>query len=210
MRWRGTTRSAAYGVAEVMGAHATATVGRQVGAMGTAGAGPRGRAGTRRRARTAPAAVPRAAILRLSVSVAQQLKDDITAAMKAGERERVGALRLLMSELQKAAKEGDGDEIAVLRRERKRRLDAARQFHDGGREELARREEREAELIGAYLPAELSDDELDGIVREAIAETGASSPRDIGRVMKVAMARAGGRADGKRVSARVREALASS
>ena len=144
------------------------------------------------------------------MSVAQQLKDDITAAMKAGERERVGALRLLMSELQKAAKEGDGDEVAVLRRERKRRLDAARQFHDGGREELARREEREAELIGAYLPAELSDDELDGIVREAIAETGASSPRDIGRVMKVAMARAGGRADGKRVSARVREALASS
>ena len=143
------------------------------------------------------------------MTVVEQLRSDITAAMKAGERDRVGALRLLMSELQKAAKEGDGDELAVLRRERKRRLDAAQQFRDGGREELAAREAGEAELIAAYLPAELSDEELDAIVRDAVAETGASSPKEMGQVMKAAMARTGGRADGKRVSARVREALAS-
>jgi uncharacterized protein YqeY len=141
------------------------------------------------------------------VTVADQLKTDLTAAMKAGEKERVGALRLVLSELQKAAKEGDGDELAVLRRERKRRLDAARQFRGGGRDELADKEEGEAALIAGYLPAELSDDELDGIVADAIAETGASSPKDMGQAMKAAMARVAGRADGKRVSARVREAL---
>ena len=143
------------------------------------------------------------------MTVVEQLRSDIAAAMKAGERDRVGALRLLVSELQKAAKDGDGDELAVLRRERKRRLDAARQFKDGGREELAAREAGEAELIAAYLPAELGDEELQAIVRDAIAETGASSPRQMGLVMKAAMARTGGRADGKRVSAHVREALAS-
>jgi uncharacterized protein len=141
------------------------------------------------------------------VPVVDQLKSDLTAAMKAGERERVGALRMVLSELQKAAKEGDGDELAVLRRERKRRLDAAGQFRDGGRAELAAKEEGEAELIAGYLPAELSDEELDAIVADAIGETGAASPQDMGQVMKAAMARVAGRADGKRVSARVREAL---
>lgn len=141
------------------------------------------------------------------MSVTEQLRSDMTAAMKAGEKARVGALRLVLSELQKAAKEGGDDELAVLRRERKRRLDAAAQFRDGGRPELAEQEESEAELIGGYLPAELSDDELDGLIAAAIAETGASSPRDMGQVMKAVMAASGGRADGKRASARVREAL---
>ena len=128
--------------------------------------------------------------------------------MKAHEKERVGALRLVLSELQKAVKEGSDDELAVLRRERKRRLEAASQFRDGGRPELAVQEEAEAELIAGYMPAELSDEELDSIVTAAVAETGASSPKDMGQVMKVVMAKAGGRADGKRASARVREALA--
>jgi uncharacterized protein len=141
------------------------------------------------------------------VAVVDQLKSDLTTAMKAGEKERVGALRLVLSELQKAAKEGDGDELAVLRRERKRRLDAASQFRDGGRAELAEQEEGEAQLIAGYLPAELSDAELDAIVADALAETGASSPKDMGQVMKAAMARVAGRADGKRVSARVKESL---
>ena len=131
----------------------------------------------------------------------------MTSAMKAGEKQRVGALRLVLSELQKAAKEGDGDELAVLRRERKRRLEAASQFRDGGRPELADSEESEAKLIASYLPAELDDAELDAIVAAAIAETGAAAPADMGQVMKDVMARAGGRADGKRASARVREAL---
>lgn len=141
------------------------------------------------------------------MTVVDQLRADLTAAMKAGERERVGALRMILSELQKAAKDGDGDELAVLRRERKRRLDAAQQFRDGGRDELADREEGEAELIAAYLPSDLSDDELDALVRDTVAQTGASSPREMGQVMKVVMAAVAGRADGKRVSARVREAL---
>ncbi|HWE09727.1 MAG TPA: GatB/YqeY domain-containing protein [Solirubrobacteraceae bacterium] len=141
------------------------------------------------------------------MSVTEQLRTDMTTAMKAGEKTRVGALRLVLSELQKAAKEGGDDELAVLRRERKRRLDAATQFRDGGRPELADQEESEAALIATYLPAELSDDELDVIVAAAIADTGASSPRDMGHVMKAVMAASGGRADGKRTSARVREAL---
>jgi uncharacterized protein YqeY len=141
------------------------------------------------------------------VTVLEQVRTDMTAAMKAGEKDRVGALRLVLSELQKAAKEGGDDELAVLRRERKRRLDAASQFRDGGRPELAEQEESEARLIEGYLPAELDDSELDAIVAAAVAETGASSPKDMGQVMKAVMARAGGRADGKRASARVREAL---
>jgi uncharacterized protein len=141
------------------------------------------------------------------MTVTEQLRSDITGAMKAGEKDRVGALRLVLSELQKAEKEGGDDELTVLRRERKRRLDAAAQFRDGGRPELAEQEESEAQLIAGYLPAELSDDELDQMIATAITQTGASSPRDMGQVMKAVMAASGGRADGKRTSARVREAL---
>ncbi len=132
----------------------------------------------------------------------------MTAALKAGEKQRVGALRLVLSELQKASKDGSDDELAVLRRERKRRLDAAQQFEDAGRSELSQQERYEAELIGGYLPAELSDDELRELVQRAITETGASSPRDMGQVMKAVMTASGGRAEGRRASSLVREALA--
>ncbi|MBV9422283.1 MAG: GatB/YqeY domain-containing protein [Solirubrobacterales bacterium] len=141
------------------------------------------------------------------MTVTEQVRADMNSAMKAGEKQRVSALRLVLSELQKDAKEGRGDELAVLRRERKRRIDAASQFREGGRPELADQEEAEATIIEHYLPAELGDAELDAIVAAAIAETGASSPKDMGQVMKAVIARAGGRADGKRASARVREAL---
>ncbi|HTX47534.1 MAG TPA: GatB/YqeY domain-containing protein [Solirubrobacteraceae bacterium] len=141
------------------------------------------------------------------MTVLEQVRGDITTAMKAGEKVRVGALRLVLSELQKAVKEGGDDELAVLRRERKRRLDAAEQFRGGGRPELAEQEESEAKLIEGYLPAELDDSELEAIVTAAIAETGASDPKDMGQVMKVVMGKAGGRADGKRASALVRAAL---
>jgi uncharacterized protein YqeY len=141
-------------------------------------------------------------------SIADSVKRDLTTAMKAGEKERVGALRLVLSELQKAAKDGNDDEQAILRRERKRRLEAATAFRDAGRAELADGEETEAAAIQAYLPAELGDDELRRIVADAIAESGASSPKDMGGVMKLAMEKTGGRADGKRVSALAREALA--
>jgi uncharacterized protein YqeY len=142
------------------------------------------------------------------VQLAERVKQDITVAMKAGEKERVSTLRLVLSELQKAAKEGDGDEVAVLRRERKRRHESAAAFRDGGRPELAHAEEAEAQVIETYLPSELSDEELRAIVADAVAETGASSPRDMGQVMKASMAQVAGRADGRRVSALAQEALA--
>ncbi|MCU0258762.1 MAG: GatB/YqeY domain-containing protein [Solirubrobacteraceae bacterium] len=141
------------------------------------------------------------------MTLTDTVKQDVVTAMKVGEQVRVVTLRTLVSELQKDAKEGAGDELAVLRRERKRRLEAAAAFEDGGRADLAAAERAEAELIAGYLPAELGDDELRAIVAGAVAETGASSPKDMGQVMKAAMAQVAGRADGKRVSALVQEAL---
>jgi uncharacterized protein YqeY len=141
------------------------------------------------------------------MTITDKVKQDVAAAMKARERERVAALRMILSELQKDSKEGTGDEVAVLRRERKRRLDAATAFRDGGRPELAEGEEAEARVIEDYLPAELSDEELRAIVASAVEAAGASSPRDMGAVMKLAMPQVAGRADGRRVSAQVREAL---
>ena len=139
-----------------------------------------------------------------------QVKQDVTAALKSGDRERANALRLISSELQKAHKEASGseaDEVAVLQRERKRRLEAAEAYRDGGREDLAESEQREADLIEAYLPVQLSDDELHAIVGDVVAETGAASPKEMGKVMSMVMPRVQGRADGKRVSAVVKEKL---
>ncbi len=142
------------------------------------------------------------------MAIAEQIKVDVQGAMRAGEKEKVGALRLVLSELQKAAKEGRDDELAVLRRERKRRLEAAKAYRDAGREDLAGAEEAEGELIGSYLPAQLSEEALQGIVEQAVRESGAQSAKDMGIAMKQAMAAVDGRADGKRVSGLVRAALA--
>ena len=144
------------------------------------------------------------------MSLLERVQSDTTAAMKAGERERVTALRMVVAELQRAHKEAAGteaDEVAVLQRERKRRLDSAGAYRDAGREDLAEAEEREAELIASYLPEQLSDDELAAIVGDVVAETGAASPKEMGRVMSMVMPRVQGRADGKRVSALVKEKL---
>src|SRR3954462_3510739 len=111
------------------------------------------------------------------MAIADTVKQDLTAAMKAGEKGRVGALRMVLSELQKAAKDGGDDEVAVLRRERKRRHESAQAFREAGRGELADAEESEAAIIDGYLPAELSDQELRGIVESAIAEAGADSSK---------------------------------
>lgn len=142
------------------------------------------------------------------MTLADRVKDDLTAAMRAGERDRVGRLRLVLSELQKAAKEGGDDELTVLRRERKRRLEAAEKFRAAGRAELAEGEEAEAELISGYLPGELSDDELRAIVEQAVADSGATSAKEMGQVMKAVMPAVDGRADGRRVSAQVKQVLA--
>jgi uncharacterized protein len=141
------------------------------------------------------------------LDLAEQIKSDVATAMKSGDRERVGALRLVLSELQRAAKDGDADEQAVLRRERKRRRESEAAYRDAGRADLAAAEAYEAGVIDAYLPAELGEAELDALVARALEETGASEPRDMGRAIKHVMAAAGGRADGKKVSTKVKEAL---
>ncbi len=137
----------------------------------------------------------------------ERVQQDTREAMKAGDRDRVGALRMIANALQQEAKEGKADEVTVLRRERKRRLEAASAFRQGGGEDRAAAEEAEAELIGTYLPAEMSDEELSVLVDAAVAEAGASDPEDMGKVMGVVMPRVDGRAEGKRVSAAVRQRL---
>jgi uncharacterized protein YqeY len=141
------------------------------------------------------------------MSLLEQIQGDVKDAMKAGEKERVHALRLVVNELQKAAKENGGDEVEVLQRERKRRLEAAEAYRDGGAADRAEAEEREAEIISAYMPEQLSDQELNAIVGDAVAESGASSPKEMGKVMSLVMPQVKGRADGKRVSAAVKEKL---
>jgi uncharacterized protein len=135
------------------------------------------------------------------------VQSDVTASLKAGDRERVSALRLIVNELQKAAKDGSADEVAVLQRERKRRLEAAEAYREAAREDLADAEEREALIIEAYMPAQMSDEELRAIVGDAVAASGASSPKEMGKVMSAVMPQVKGRADGKRVSAMVQELL---
>lgn len=142
-------------------------------------------------------------------TILEQVQADIREAMRAGERERVGALRMLADALQQDAKLGTGDEIAVLQRERKRRLEAAEAFREGGRGDSAASEQAEARVIEAYLPAQMPDAELAELVSDAIEETGASGPGDIGSVMGAVMPRVQGRADGKRISQAVRERLGS-
>jgi uncharacterized protein len=141
------------------------------------------------------------------MAILDEVKTDLHGAMRAGEKDKVGALRLVLSELQKAAKEGSDDELAVLRRERKRRLEAAQAYRDAGQGDRAEGEEAEGELIAGYLPAELSDVELREIVEQAVRDSGAESVKDMGPAMGRAMAAVDGRADGKRVSALVRGAL---
>jgi uncharacterized protein YqeY len=142
------------------------------------------------------------------MNILDTVRGDLVIAMKAGDKERVGTLRLLLSELQKAAKEGPDDELAVVRRERKRRAEAERAFRDGGREDLADAEAAEALIIGVYLPAELDDAQLQAMVTRAVAQSGAESVKDLGKVMAIVMAEVAGRADGRRVSEQVRAALA--
>ena len=141
------------------------------------------------------------------MAILDEVKTDLHDAMRAGDKQKVGALRLVLSELQKAAKEGSEDELAVLRRERKRRLEAAQAYREAGQDDRANGEEAESELIAGYLPPELTDTELKEIVEQAVRDSGAESVKDMGRAMGRAMAAVDGRADGKRVSALVRGVL---
>ena len=141
------------------------------------------------------------------VSILDDVQADSRQAMKAGDRERASALRMVLDALQQDAKLGKGDEVAVLQRERKKRLEAAQAYREGGRAEQAEVEESEAKLIEAYLPEQLTGEELGRLVDEAVSESGATEQRQMGQVMSVLMPKVGGRADGKRVSEAVRQKL---
>jgi uncharacterized protein len=144
----------------------------------------------------------------MEMAILEQVQVDTRVAMKAGERDRVAALRLITDALQKDRKDGGDDEVAVLRRERKRRLEAAEAYREGGSGDRAAAEEAEAREIERYLPAEMPEDELAALVDDAISQTAAAEPSEMGRVMGALMPKVGGRADGKRVSAMVRDRLA--
>ncbi len=143
----------------------------------------------------------------MAETIAQTVSADARTALKAGDRTRAQALRMVLDALQKDAKQGKDDEIAVLQRERKKRIEAAVAYRDGGRAEQAAGEEAEAVLIEDYLPTQLGDEDLARMVDEAVTETGATEAREMGQVMSILMPRVGGRADGKRVGAAVRKRL---
>ena len=147
------------------------------------------------------------------MSLIAEIEGELTDAMRARERTRTDALRLILAALRAAEKElgrelKDDEELQVLQRERKRRSEAEEAFRSAGRDEQADKEEQELEIIEEFMPEQLDEDELEHIVDDAIAETGATSLRDLGRVMADVMPQVAGRADGSAVSQLVREKLA--
>jgi uncharacterized protein YqeY len=145
------------------------------------------------------------------VTLTERVQAELRDAMKSGQKQRLEGLRLLYSALQKAEKDtpGFGDEqaMAVLRRERKQRIEAAEAYEAAGQAERAERERADIPVIEEFLPAAMSDAELEQLVDAAIAETGASSMKDMGKVMGLVTQRGQGRADGRAASALVRERL---
>jgi uncharacterized protein len=147
------------------------------------------------------------------MSLIAEIKEELEDAMRDGDAQRRDALRLILSSLQSAEKElqralSEEEELQVLQRERKKRVEAAEAFRSGGREEQAEKEEAELEVLEEFMPEPISEDELEQIVDDVIAEVGATSMRDIGRVMADVMPQVAGRADGSAVSQLVREKLA--
>ena len=147
------------------------------------------------------------------MSLIERLEAELRDAMRARDDERRDALRLLLSSLRGAEKElqrplQEAEELQVLQRERKRRLEAAEAFRAGGRSEQADAEEAELRVLAEFMPEQLDEEELEEIVDSAIAEVGATSMRDFGRVMADVMPQVSGRADGSVVSQLVREKLA--
>src|SRR5262245_57140462 len=147
------------------------------------------------------------------MSLIDRIEDDLTEAMRERDAERRDALRLILASLRGAEKElmrplSEDEELQVLQRERKKRLEAAEAFREAGRDEQAEKEEDELDVLEEYMPEPLSEDEIEEIVDDVIAEVGATSMRDIGRVMADVMPQIAGRADGSTVSQLVREKLA--
>jgi uncharacterized protein YqeY len=144
--------------------------------------------------------------------IEERLRDDATAALKAGDKQRRAALTTIVSALKKERIDSgklptEADEYRVLERERKRRAEAREVYEQAGREDLAAQERYEEELLASYLPEELGAEELEALIDEAIAATGAVTPKDMGKVMGWLKPRVAGRADGKRLSDLVRAKL---
>jgi uncharacterized protein YqeY len=147
------------------------------------------------------------------MSLIAQIQEELTKAMRERDAERRDTLRLILSSLQSAQKElqrelQEQEELQVLQRERKRRAEAAEAFRTGGAEDRAEQEERELAVIEEFMPEQLSEEELESIIDDVLAECGATSMRDLGRVMADVMPQVAGRADGSQVSQLVREKLA--
>jgi uncharacterized protein YqeY len=147
------------------------------------------------------------------MSLIARIEDELKQAMRARDQERTDTLRMTLSSLRSAEKEllrplKDDEELQVLQRERKRRAEAAEAFREGDRPAQAEKEERELAVIEEFMPAPMSEEDIERIVDDAIAETGATSLRDLGRVMADVMPQVAGRADGSTVSQLVREKLA--
>jgi uncharacterized protein len=147
------------------------------------------------------------------VSLIARIEEELRAAMRAREQVRTDTLRMTLASLRSAEKElqrplKEDEELQVLQRERKRRTEAAEAFREGGRNEQAEREESELAVIEEFMPEPLSEEDIEQIIDDAIAETGATSLRDLGRVMADVMPQVAGRADGSTVSQLVREKLA--
>ena len=147
------------------------------------------------------------------MTLIEEIEDDVKDAMRAGDTARRDALRLILSSLKSAEKDllrplSEEEELQVLQRERKKRIEAAEAFRSGGREAQAEKEEGELSVLEEFMPEPLTEEELEQILDDAIAENGATSMRDMGRVMKDVMPQIAGRADGAAVSQMLREKLA--
>jgi uncharacterized protein len=147
------------------------------------------------------------------MSLIARMEDELKEAMRARDQARTDTLRMTLASLRSAEKElqrplRDDEELQVLQRERKRRTEAAEAFREGGRPAQAAKEERELAVIEEFMPEPMSEEDIERIIDDAIAETGATSLRDLGRVMADVMPQVSGRADGSMVSQLVREKLA--
>ncbi len=146
------------------------------------------------------------------MSLKDQLTADMKAAMKSGDKERLGVIRLILADIKRVEVDSrkeldDAGLLAVVEKAVKQRRDSVEQFTKGGRDDLAAKEQAEIEVLSGYLPEQLSDAELDALVAEVIAATGAESIRDMGKVMGAIKSKAAGKADMGAVSARVKERL---
>ncbi|MDY4697943.1 MAG: GatB/YqeY domain-containing protein [Selenomonas montiformis] len=146
------------------------------------------------------------------MSLKEQLTNDMKEAMKAHDKDRLAVIRMVrgavrQQEIDSRKELGDEDVLAVLSKEVKMRRDSIEEFRKGGREDLVEKTEAEIAVLMPYLPAQLSEEEIRGLVQAAVAQTGAASPKDMGKVMGVLMPKVKGRADGKTVNAIVRSML---